>query len=187
VTAAGLIVSFVARRHRRIRRDSMGYLAAADPMFLKRVNAWIAGRGEVLALIRYSHAAGAKDFEFFRSADAFHARLGRLSPRACVTVFGQPQLRLRGRVDEGLIQKAMMLVPNGVEFLVVGLEPVRYGAASWHTHTAGQTHAELRDDLLQLHGEFVAVGPYPPWLEDGEDVASALIPDPDGSVAIGVY
>jgi len=165
----------------------MGYPSATDPRFLGRVSGWIGDRDEVLALIRYSHAAGAKDFEFFDSAGAFRARLGNLSPRDCVTVFGRPQLPLRGRADESFVRQALALVPDGAEFLVVGLEPVRYGCASWYPHSAGETHAELRESLQDLYGERVAFGPYPPWLEDGEDVTSAVIPNPDGSVTTGVY
>jgi len=165
----------------------MEYPSSADPTFLDRVAGWIAVRGEILALIRYSHAAGAKDFEFFDTADDFRNRLRGLSPRDCVTVFGRQQLPLRGRVDEDFIRRAVALVPDGAEFLVVGLEPVRYGEASWFPKSAGETHEELRESLRDLHGELVAVGPYPPWLEDGEEVTSAVIPNPDGSVTTGVY
>lgn len=166
---------------------SMGYTSAAAQTFLGRVTGWIAERGEVLALVRYSHAAGAKDLEFFQSPDAFRARLKCLSPRDCVTVFGWPQLPLRGRVEEGIIQQAMTLIPDGTGFLVVGLELVRYGRASWYPNAAGETHAELREAMEDRHDELVTVGPYPPWLDDGEDVTSAVIPNTDGSVTTGVY
>lgn len=165
----------------------MGYPSVGDRQFLDTVAGWIAGRGQVLVLIRYSHRAGAKDFEFYDSADAFRDRLRVLMPRDCVTVFGQPQLPLRGRVDVDLIRRAVALVPDGTEFLVVGLEPVQYGTLSWYPYSAGETHEELRESLQDLYGEQVAVGPYPAWVEDGKDVTSAVVPNPDGSVTIGVY
>lgn len=138
-------------------------------------------------MIRYSHAAGAKDFEFFDSAEAFRSRLQRLSPRTCVTVFGGSQLPLRGRVDECFIQRGVALVPDGAEFLVVGLELVQYGQVSWYPHSAGVTHVELQEALRDLYGKRAAIGPYPPWQQDCEDVTSAVIPNADGSVTTGVY
>jgi hypothetical protein len=167
--------------------DRMGYPPATDPAFLDRVADWIAARGEVLAIIRYSHKAGAKDFEFFQSADTFRDRLRQLSPRDCVTVFALRQVPLRGRADDDFIRRAAALVPDGVEFLVVGLERVQYGNLSWYPNSAGETHAELRESLADVRGELVAVGTYPPWLEDGVNVASAVIPNHDGSVTTGVY
>src|SRR5262249_42700447 len=123
----------------------MGYTSATDAAFLDTVAGWIAGRGEVLGLIRYSHKAGAKDFEFFQSVDAFRARLRQLPPRDCVTVFARPQVPLRGRVDDEFIRRAAALVPDGTEFLIVGLERVQYGNLSWYPNSAGETHAELRE------------------------------------------
>jgi hypothetical protein len=169
------------------KRDGKRYPSAADETFLGRVAEWITARGEVLLLIQYSHAAGSKDFEFYDSVDAFRARLTQLPPRTRVIVFGGRQLPLRGRVDESFIRRAEELVPDGAEFLVVRLELVRYGTTSWFPKSAGESHEELQESLQDLYGEQVALGPYPPWLEDGEDVTSALIPNPDGSVTTGVY
>jgi len=165
----------------------MGYPSATDAAFFDTVAGWIAGRGEVLVLIRYSHKAGSKDYEFFQSVDAFRDRLRHLSPRDCVTVFGRRQVPLRGRIDDDFIRRAEALVPEGTEFLIVGLEPVQYGNLTWYRYTAGETHAELRESLAEMRGELVAVGPYPPWLENVDDVISALIPNDDGSVSPGVY
>ena len=165
----------------------MGYQSTNDPAFQAKTARWIAERHEVLALIRYSHAAGSKDFEFFDSVEAFAARLRELPPRTCVTVFGERQLPLRGRVNDDLIRQALALVPDGTEFAIVGLERVRYGEYAWYPHTTGETSVELGQELREKREELVAVGPYPPWLEDGENVVSAVVPNPDGSVTTGVY
>jgi hypothetical protein len=165
----------------------MGYLATSDPDFLGRTCRWIAEQHDVLVLIRYSHAGGSKDFEFFDSTERFIDRLRGLPPRTCVTVFGKRQLPLRGLIDESFITTALRVLTNGAEYLVVGLDPARYGNFGWFTHRAGETHEELREDLLDLEGRNVAVGTYPPWLEDGQDVISAVVPDPDGSITTGVY
>jgi hypothetical protein len=165
----------------------MAYLSTNDAPFRARTAHWIAERQEVLVLIRYSHSAGAKDFEFFGSVEAFDARLRDLPPRTCVTVFGEQQLPLRGRVNDAFIDQALALVPDGTEYVVVGLEQVRAGVCASYPHTSGETSVELREDLRESRGKLVAVGPYPPWLEDGEEVVSAVVPNPDGSITVGVY
>jgi hypothetical protein len=45
----------------------------------------------------------------------------------------------------------------------------------------------LREELEGSRGVAVAVGLYPPWLEDTEDVISAVVPDEHGAVKSGVY
>jgi hypothetical protein len=44
------------------------------------------------------------------------------------------------------------------------------------------SHTKLRDDLENLRGSSAAIGLYPPWLEDTEDVISAYVPNEDGVV-----
>jgi hypothetical protein len=170
-----------------IKDHGMAYPSTKDPAFLARTARWLAERHEVLALIRYSRAAGAKDFEFFDSVEAFQARLRDLPPQTCVTVFGERQLPLRGRVNDDFIQQALALIPDGTEFALVGLERVRHGESAWYPMTAGETSVELCEELREWCGRLVAVGPYPPWLADGDEVVSAVVPSPNGSVTTGVY
>ena len=42
------------------------------PAFLARVADWLAASGELLIILRYLHAAGAKDFALCRSLAQFH-------------------------------------------------------------------------------------------------------------------
>ena len=80
-----------------------------------------------------------------------------------------------------------MEIPNGVEFLVVDLAPETYGKYSWHAHQAGEVHAELKSILEEMRGRSVAIGLYPPWLEDNDNVISAIVPDETGQVTVGIY
>ena len=165
----------------------MSYTSSHDPKFRARIAAWIAERQEVVVLIRSSRAAGSKDFEFFTSVDAFNARIQELAPQTCVTVFGSPQLPLRGTVDDDFVRKALTLISDGDEFLILGLRPVKYGSVSWYSSVAGETHSNLLEELLDRLDEPVALGPYPPWIEDADDVISAVVPNQDGSITGGVY
>ena len=49
------------------------------------------------------------------------------------------------------------------------------------------SHAELRDDLEESRSSQVSAGLYPAWLEDTDDVISAVVPDEHGVVRLGVY
>jgi hypothetical protein len=165
----------------------MGYQSTDHPGFQGTAARWLAEHSEILAMIRYSRAGGAKSFEFFQSVDSFRNRINALSPATCVILFRDRQLPLRGRVDDDFISRACAVVPDGGEFLIVGLERVVYGVAEWFPDAAGETHAELREALQEMRGQAVAVGMYPPWLEDNDSVVSAVVPNPDGSVETGVY
>ena len=140
-------------------------------------------------MIRFHASAGAKSFEFFRSLGTLEGRLQELRPRTCVIVFREPQLPLRGRVDEEFIRKALALVPDGEEFLVTALERTTIGPASWFHDAAGESHGELAEELRgnYCYGRQVAVGPYPPWLNDDDGVISAVVPDENGIVTTGIY
>jgi hypothetical protein len=165
----------------------MSFASATDRKFLGTLEAWLRSRPEVLLLTRYSHAAGAKDFEFFSSFQDLSERLRQLPPRTSVIAFKQPQLSLRGVVDDSFITKCLSSIPDGLEYLFVETERRVYGRRSWFHYDTGMSHAELRDDLEESRGVGVAVGLYPSWLEDTDDVISAVVPDDQGVVTPGIY
>jgi len=102
----------------------MSLRSAADKAFLNSLESWLNRHGEVLILIRYSHAAGNKDFEFHTSFSSLLERLHQLPPETCVTAFRTPQLQLRGIVDDEFIRKCLSSVPNGSEYKQLGLSTV---------------------------------------------------------------
>lgn len=165
----------------------MAYESVKNEVFRSTVSSWLAETREVLAIIRFNAAAGAKSFEFFDSVDGFERRLDELPPRACVTVLRGRHLPLRGRVDADFITQAMSDIPNETDYLLTALELTTIGKASWYHAAAGETHENLREDLNDQYGCLVAVGRYPRWLEDSATVISAVVPDADGSVHVGVY
>jgi hypothetical protein len=165
----------------------MGYASATDPKFLGTLESWLRDLPEILVLIRYSHAAGNKDFEFFSSFGTLSSRIRQLAPRTSVVAFRQPQLPLRGLVDECFISSCLSRIPDGSEFLVLETTRRAYGEMSWFHNESGESHGELREALEESRGTPVAVGPYPPQLEDSDDVVSAIVPDENGIVRPGVY
>jgi hypothetical protein len=165
----------------------MGYASARDPEFLGTLRSWLASQPEILVLIRYSYAAGSKEFELISSYAEATERLALLPPRTCVIAFREPQLPIRGEVTEQFVEECLGRVTEGTEFLVLEAEATQHGSRSWRHWDAGTSHAELRDVLISSFGRSVAVGLYPPWLEDNDNVISAVVPDENGVVVTGIY
>jgi hypothetical protein len=88
---------------------------------------------------------------------------------------------LHGRIRPSRRSGRINALPEDSEFLVL---ETRGRDAHW---VAGETHAEPPNELQELTGRPVAVGPYPPWLADTTDVISAVVPDEDGVVTRGIY
>jgi hypothetical protein len=169
----------------------MAFTSAADSRFLTTLDSWLRTQLEILVLIQYSRAAGAKDFEFFSSFAPLAERIRGLPPETCIIAFREPQLALRGVVDDAFITRCLDTIPNGAEFLVLKLQRSTSGSTSgpdsWFHWAAGESHEEMRDALADSRGIAVAVGRYPPWLDENDNVASAIAPNEDGSITVGVY
>lgn len=161
--------------------------STADSKFLSTIESWLQSQSEILILIRYSHAAGGKDFEFFFSFAAFAERLRRLPPLTSITAFREHQLPFRSIVDDDFVAKCLDNIPDKTEFLLLETDPQTTGGHSWFHHIAGESHAELRRDLQESFGRRVAVGTYPQFWEEGPEVISAIVPDKNGAVTVGIY
>jgi hypothetical protein len=162
-------------------------MSLANPAFLDMIENWLRTRPEILVMIRHSRAGGRKEFEFFSSYDSLIARLGRLPPRTSVVAFREPQLPLRGVVEGEFITNCLNTLPDNSEFLLLEIPRPECAEVTGPDWTAGETHAELREALEGARGHRVAVGPYPPWLDETSAVIAGVVPDSDGVVRSGVY
>lgn len=162
----------------------MSTLSARDNQFRTTVRDWLNQRRELLVLIRYSQAAGSKDFLLIHDFAQFEERIGKLPPGTSIIVFRQPRLPFRGVVDSIFIDTLARKIHDGTEYLALYLDKWEYGWPHWF---AGETTKELITQLKGWQGKRVAIGPYPPWLEDNEDVISAIVPDADGLTQAGIY
>lgn len=171
------------------RADSanMEYISTRDTRFLRTVESWLHERSEVLALIRFSRAAGSKSFEFFSLLIDLTRRERELSPSTNIIIFRALQLPLRGVIDDSFIEKCISSIPENSEFLVVETAPRTAGKTSWFHHSTGESHGELRTELQDLRGRPVAAGEYPPWQEDSSNVISGIVPDQEGNLKLGIY
>jgi hypothetical protein len=163
----------------------MRLTSTTDKEFLKTLKDWLDSQSEIMVLIRYTRAAGNKSFEFFTSFAALSERLHQLRPQTCITAFRRAQLPLRGVVDDIFIDACLRNIPDGSEFVVVETVRRTAGQYSWFHDEAGETHEELRESLEASRGSPVAVGEYPPWLEDSPDMISGYVPDEDALLGPG--
>jgi hypothetical protein len=164
----------------------MGYTSATDQKFLSTLESWLRGLPEILVLIRYP-ASGSRDFQFFSSFEALSNRRRQLPPSTSIIAFRRRQLPLREVVDDRFIASCLGCIPDRAEFIVLETARRAYGRKSWFHSAGGETHRELREALEDSRGVLVAVGPYPPWLEDTDDVVSAIVPDENGIARVGIF
>ena len=156
-----------------------------DTGFLNLVRKWLDASGEIFVVVRYSHSAGAKDYLFINSFAHFESLISNLPAMADVIVFRRRQLPIRGVADAVLLERSLLEIPDGEEFMFLNLEP-----SSLRTlyATGGESHVELESEFQEFMGKFVVVGRVPQfWEDDNEDMQSALVPCADGSVKRGIY
>ncbi|MDB5347100.1 MAG: hypothetical protein JWP89_5477 [Schlesneria sp.] len=141
--------------------------------YLSTVDQWIDSSEEVLVVLRYLGMAGAKDYAFIESPVAFRQLVDSVPIGTDIIVFKEHYLPLRGEVSDDLIQAALVLVPNGSEYLCVDLVPDT-NVEQRLSGRLGDTHLDLLEDLNDCKGHPVAFGPVPPFCEaDNEFMISA--------------
>ena len=99
-------------------------------------------------------------------------------------------LPLRGVVDDAFIARAIDMIPDGDEWLIVGQSYLNYGLAYWFPDANGDSHTELESELRNdtFFGYSVFAGCVPPWwLGDSGSITSAYVPNADGSITPAAY
>lgn len=142
------------------------------PHFVETVKGWLATSNELLIVMRYLRAAGAKDYLFIRSEAEFRQRIEACPLGTDIIVFRDPQLPIRGTVTSEFIAEIQSRIPDGAEYLIVRTSPDE-PIGQRITGYPGDTHADLVEDLSDIQGELVAVGLCPPF----------MAPDHDGKIS----
>ncbi len=109
----------------------MPYSSSTDPAFLATLERWLGENAEILVVFRPPNTAGGKEFEFFTSFSTLAMCLADLSGRTWIDAWRQPQLPMRGIVDDQFISSCLARIPGGTEYLVVETEPRTYDYGSW--------------------------------------------------------
>ena len=151
-----------------------------SPRFLDQVAGWIAQGGEVLVVLRYLRAAGSKDFAFCHTRSEFELLVDTVGIGTDIVVFREPQLPLRGIVDQQFLEAACQAIPDGSEYLLVSKE-VKGDRQVCHFVDIGECHTELRESLNELFGTAAAIGLCPSFcVADHEGLISAAKGGIDG-------
>ena len=141
--------------------------------YMNTVAAWIEEFGEVLVIMRYLRAAGAKDYALARTEDEFRRLIDVVPVGTDIIVFRDLQLPLRGVVNDDFIGSAQSLIRNGDEYLYVKLEPLTSDDIRAFGEM-GDTHTCMDEDLREHIGDEVAIGLCPPFIgPDNEAMISA--------------
>lgn len=136
--------------------------------YLNTVATWIRESGEVLVILRYLRAAGAKDYGFARTEGEFRRLIDVVPDGTDIIVFRDPQLPLRGVVNDDFISSAQSQIHNGEEYLYVKLEPLTPDDIRAFGEM-GDTHNCMDEDLREHMGDKVAIGLCPPFIEPDND------------------
>ena|SRR6185503_20527964 len=165
----------------------MSERSTTDPAFERDAVQVLSEVGEIGCMIRFSHSAGNRSFEFFSDIESFSHRLQELPPSASVILFRDRQFALRGVVDDEFVAKAKHTV-KGKHWTVVRTSPITMGSQSWFHHTDGNALDELEQELRDSYcwGQPVAVGEEPNW-HDLKRTIEAVVPGPGGAVKRGIY
>jgi hypothetical protein len=162
------------------------HIPTTNKEVLSKLECWFRKRPEILVRTRV-RCSGREEFEFFSSFKAFEDTLRESLPGTWFTVFEQPQLPLRGIVDNKFIARCLDIIPDGAEYLMMETVRTAAGKMSWFRNHSDDTHVMFRSDIEGSLGVSVAVGLYPPCLEERDDVIHVFTPNADGIVKAGPY
>lgn len=166
----------------------MGNLSTTDTTFAENAARVLCKTGEIACVIRFSHAAGNRSFEFFENINSFKNRLLDLPPKTSVVLFHEKQFPIRGVVDEALLNRAIVTLPDGEYWTLTRTSLITEGNQSWYHVIDGNSLAELENELRDswFWGHPVALGPEPDW-HDLERTEEAIVPSENGEVLRGIY
>jgi len=162
------------------------YIPTTNKEILAKLECWFHERPEILVRTRVQ-CSGRDEFQFFSSFEMLANRMRESHPGTWFTIFEQPQLPLRGVVDDDFIARCLKNISKGDEYLIVETVQRVAGKRSWFHNLSDDTYASLPDYLSGSLGVSVAVGLYPPCLEERDDVIHVFTPNADGIVKAGPY
>lgn len=146
---------------------------------------WIADAGEVLAVARYSRAAGQRDYALFDDPEVFASWANSLPADTNLLVLKDYQLEIRGAASE---LSPQIPTETDVEWLMI-VEGGGYQGRDESWECWGTSEVLLR--LEDYDHEHVALGRMPGWnpavIPHASDTLSAIVPRADGTTQRGIY
>jgi hypothetical protein len=139
-----------------------------DTDFLEEIRQWLEDNGEVFVVIESDVIK--TGYTIVKSYDQFLRITRSLPGRTRVFVFQDRQLPLRGVADESMRQKALQIIDEAEDFLILGVESEDYLQNEWFH---GDMHGELEAKFEDFYGKSIAFGKMPPWYDADQRIRSA--------------
>lgn len=131
-----------------------------DVDFLETIQQWLRDNGEVFVVIESDVMQ--TGYDLVKSYDQFLRVTQSLPGRTRVFVFQDRQLPLRGIADQSMRQKALHMIDEPVDFLILGTQSEDYLQNDWfHGDMRGELEAKFED----FYGKPIAFGKMPPWYD----------------------
>lgn len=160
--------------------DSYNPERDVSPRFVETVLKWIESSKEVFFVLRYLRGGGAKDYGFVTNRDELHHLIDLCPTGTDMIFFRDPQLPIRGVVDEQFIANASRQIEDGTEYLCVCMRPQSQGDPRLRGDM-GDMLASMVEDLQEVFGEPVSLGSCPPFIDaDSDSMVSASKDGIDG-------
>jgi hypothetical protein len=167
------------------------YVATNDPNLAETLHEALRRSGEMTILQRLTRSAGRRDWFLIESASDITAVLGEGRPHDAFSFFITRQFDARGRLDEELIERLRAILStmplNTDELLVAQRVSGQIRLQDCEGFSSNQIEEFL--DWAKGHvGADVVAGQHPPLLSNNADeVVTAIVPDQEGKVQLGVY
>ncbi len=165
-------------------------LATTDPRLAALLGAALSRFDDLVVLQRINRAAGRRDWFLMTELDHLSEIFDSGEPQDAFTFFLQPELQIRGRVNASLIHRLRLALKgvqeNKEELLLAHVTPNRalLDSEGFSPHE----EMDLVRWLNERSGEQVLAGPHPPLFStDPEVQVTAVVPDQEGNVRLGVY
>jgi hypothetical protein len=165
-------------------------MATTDLRLIDILRAALSRLADIVVLQRVNRAAGRKDWFLMADLDDLIEIFDGGEPQDAFTFFLRPELQARGRVSQSFIRQLQFALKgiqeNREELLLARVVPRRAILES-----EGFSPREDMDLIAWLNeriGELVFAGPHPPLFSTNPSVqVTAVVPDQEGKVTLGVY
>lgn len=134
----------------------MGPFTYHEPIVADTLQNWFATEEELFAELYRPHSGAGGDFYRLLAYADYQDLMDKAHPGAILSILRQKQLPIRGIVDDAFISRAIAEITEGDYYIVVG--PGAYPDALDFLGS-GNRHEELKDELENIRGTEVWVGP----------------------------
>jgi len=121
-----------------------------DSIVIKTLREWFETSGELFVELYKPRSGGSGSFYVLKSLDQYDELMVNANPGSFCFVLRDPQLPIRGIVDDGFIARSLSEIASDGYYVVI--EPCTF-PGDFNYLADGKTHAELKLDLEKLRGK----------------------------------